>query len=126
MSGLLCTCSSILFVSGEKHSFPYGILSNLAIFGASVVHDRSGENRRLWVAKIDENIIAGILCFYWSSHTVVWHGAGLERYNKYRANTLLCNHAIMQTSIEGRRFLDSNPCGGISETPLIFMVSSVT
>ncbi|NLG16956.1 MAG: GNAT family N-acetyltransferase [Fibrobacter sp.] len=78
------------------------------------IRDLPDENRKLWVAEIDGKIIAGILCFYWNSHAVVWHGAGLEEYFKYRASNLLYDHAIKQACLGKLRWLDCNPSGGIS------------
>ena len=69
--------------------------------------------RKLWLAKVKGEAIAGILCFYWGDHVVVWHGSGLSEYFSYHPNNMLYNHAIMHAANAGFRWFDTNPSGSL-------------
>ena len=69
--------------------------------------------RKLWLAKVGGTCIAGILCFYWKDHAVVWHGAGLSEYFSYHPNNYLYDRAIAHAADAGYAWFDCNPSGGL-------------
>ncbi|MCX7725581.1 MAG: GNAT family N-acetyltransferase [Chitinispirillaceae bacterium] len=69
--------------------------------------------RKLWLAKINGKCIAGILCFYWNKHCVVWHGAALSEYFSYHPNNFLYDRAIEDAAKNGYLWFDCNPSGGL-------------
>lgn len=69
--------------------------------------------RRLWIASIEGNIVAGILCFYWNRHVVAWNGSGLSDYFNCRPNNLLYQSAIEHACENGYHWFDCNPSGGL-------------
>ncbi len=69
--------------------------------------------RKLWLVSLDGKCIAGIICFYWNSHAVAWHGAGRSSHFSLRPNNLLYDHAIAHAAETGFRWFDCNPSGGL-------------
>ncbi len=69
--------------------------------------------RKLWLASVNGTFVAGILCFYWNRHAVVWHGAGLSEYFSYHPNNLLYDRAIAHAVESGYEWFDCNPSGGL-------------
>jgi hypothetical protein len=69
--------------------------------------------RKLWIARVNGEPVAGILCFYWNRHAVVWHGSALEHYFSYHPNNLLYDRAIEHAAQEGYRWFDCNPSGSL-------------
>lgn len=67
---------------------------------------------KLWIARLDEKIIAGALVFYCNQHAVYWHGASLSDYFKYGANNLLQTEIIKHAYESGYKYYDFNPSGG--------------
>ncbi|MBN1308778.1 MAG: GNAT family N-acetyltransferase [Chitinispirillaceae bacterium] len=107
----------------------------LALYGASIErwrrrriftgvrHDRSlfreiermdPSRRKLWIASVKGKAVAGILCFYWKEHVVVWHGAGLSEYFSYHPNNFLYDRAIAHAAAAGYAWFDCNPSGGLT------------
>lgn len=70
--------------------------------------------RRLWLAKKDNEIIAGIICFYWNNHVVAWHGAAHAEYFSLYPTNLLYDRALYDAIQGGFRWFDCNPCGGLA------------
>jgi len=70
--------------------------------------------RKLWLASVKGKIVAGILCFYWNRHAVVWHGAGLSDYFGYHPNNYLYDRAIAHAAAAGYAWFDCNPSAGLS------------
>jgi hypothetical protein len=70
--------------------------------------------RRLWLAKLKGKPVAGILCFYWNRHAVVWHGAGHADYFSFHPNNLLYDRAIAHAAENGFRWFDTNPSGDLA------------
>ena len=70
--------------------------------------------RKLWLAKIQGEPVAGILCFYWNRHAVVWHGAGRADCFSFHPNNLLYDRAIAHAAENGFRWLDTNPSGALT------------
>jgi hypothetical protein len=71
------------------------------------------EVRKLWLARVNGVVAAGILCFYWNRHAVAWHGAGGAEFFMYRPNNLLYEHAIRHAAEEGYRWFDCNPSASL-------------
>jgi hypothetical protein len=77
------------------------------------IHESPPRHRKLWLARIDGALAAGIICFYWKGHVVAWHGAGAAEYFKYRPNNLLYEHAMRHAAGTGAAWFDCNPSGGL-------------
>lgn len=65
----------------------------------------------LWLAKYDNEVAAGALCFYAKNHVVYWHGAALEKHLKLRPVNLLIVKAIEHACQNNYRWFDFNPSG---------------
>lgn len=78
------------------------------------IHESPAAHRKLWLARIDGTVAAGIICFYWKGHSVAWHGAGAARFFNSRPNNLLYEHAIRHAADAGCAWFDCNPSSGLS------------
>lgn len=81
-----------------------------ALFKA--IYESPCRHRKLWLARVDGALAAGIICFYWKGHAVAWHGAGAARFFNCRPNNLLYEHAIRHAADNGCSWFDCNPSGG--------------
>lgn len=79
-----------------------------------LIYNLDFNNRKLFIAYVENKPVAGMLCFYWNNHAVMWHGAGLSDYFIYRPNNLLYDHAIHHACNNGFKWFDCNPSGGIN------------
>jgi hypothetical protein len=70
------------------------------------------DNIKLWVAEVDNKLIAGAWVFYWNQHVVWWHGAAYEEYFNYYPNNVLQTKIIQNAVAHGFRYYDFNPSGG--------------
>lgn len=68
---------------------------------------------KLWQAFYKERLIYGCLCFYFGKHVVYWHGAGLSEFFSLGAVHLLQWRIIEDAMVNGFRYYDFNPSGGI-------------
>jgi hypothetical protein len=84
----------------------------LAMFRA--IYESPAEHRKLWLARVNGECAAGIICFYWKGHAVAWNGAGAARFFDCRPNNLLYEHAIRQAAEAGNEWFDCNPSGGLA------------
>ncbi len=66
---------------------------------------------RLWVAKLDGEILGGALCLYASKHAVYWHGAAFERHFAKHPMHAALAAAIRDANERGLRWFDFNPSG---------------
>ena len=73
---------------------------------------RRSQHIRLWLANVDETVVAGALCFYAKTHVVYWHGATLESHFAYRPMNLLMAEIIRNSCEQGYSWFDFNPSGG--------------
>lgn len=71
-----------------------------------------GESGKLWLACLDGQPVAGVLCFYHNHHAVAWHGSGRARYFKKRPVQLLYYTIIKHASEQGYWYYDFCPSGG--------------
>jgi hypothetical protein len=72
----------------------------------------SSKNIELWLAKYEDKIIAGALCFYSKNHVVYWHGAALSDYFNMRPVNLLVYEVIKDACERNYLWFDFNPSGG--------------
>jgi hypothetical protein len=77
-----------------------------------IIYNMNSENIELWVAKYQNKIIAGALCFYSKSHVVYWHGAALYSYFNLRPVNLLMYEVIKNACERRYSWFDFNPSGG--------------
>ncbi|MFP4164279.1 MAG: lipid II:glycine glycyltransferase FemX [Chitinispirillaceae bacterium] len=75
---------------------------------------RKTEHEKLWLVCKEDVPVAGILCFYWNSHCVAWHGAACAEYFSIRPNHLLFWEVICDAARKGYAVFDFNPSGGFS------------
>jgi CelD/BcsL family acetyltransferase involved in cellulose biosynthesis len=76
------------------------------------IHRRCGEHTILWLAKVDGQVIAGDLWFYWNQHNVGWHGAADPAFFKYFPTNFLITEIARDAAARGHQWLDLNPSGG--------------
>jgi hypothetical protein len=69
---------------------------------------------KLWLAKYDNRVVAGALCFYARRHVAYWHGAALGEYFKVMPTTLVLYQAIKDACEKGYSWFDFNPSGGLA------------
>lgn len=96
----------------KKRSIFSGVSYDRSFF--KLIEKLDPSHRRLFVAKAKGTVIAGILCFYWNSHAVVWHGAGSEEHFRLHPNNLLYDRALFHAVDNGFRWFDCNPSGNLS------------
>lgn len=68
---------------------------------------------RLWLAVLDDTVVAGALCFYAARHVVYWHGSAYSEHFKKRPVNLLVHDAALDACERGYRWFDFNPSGGL-------------
>jgi hypothetical protein len=71
-----------------------------------------GRQIKLWLAQVNEKIIAGIWVFTHRDHVVYWHAASLASHMALHPSHLLVATAIQSACEEGARWFDFNPSGG--------------
>jgi hypothetical protein len=76
------------------------------------VAGRRSPHEKLWLAIHRDEIIAGILCFYWGEHMVTWHAAALAERFDVRPNNALYWEILRDAAARGFRWFDFNPSGG--------------
>ena len=69
-------------------------------------------NIKLWLAEVDNKIIAGAWVFYWNQYVVWWHGAAYEAFFNHYPNNVLQTEIIKDAFERGFRYYDFNPSGG--------------
>ncbi len=75
--------------------------------------DRSPEQIQLWIATMEDRLIAGALTFRSRTHVSYWHGAALESHFHLRPVHWLLHEVIRTACDEGYRWFDFNPSGGL-------------
>jgi hypothetical protein len=73
---------------------------------------RDPENSRLWVARLDGEVIAGALTFYAPWHAAWWHAAALASQLRKQPMHLLLHAIIRDACEQGLRGLDMGPSHG--------------
>lgn len=74
---------------------------------------RASQHVDLWLAVVDEVIVAGALCFTTPWHTVYWHGGALEAYFPLRPVNWLMHELIRDACERGAGWFDFNPSAGL-------------
>lgn len=77
----------------------------------SELFHRRSPHHQLWLARREERVIAGALCFYSKAHAIYWHGAALEEFFPLRPVNLLMHDAIRDACARGCAWFDFNPSG---------------
>ena len=78
----------------------------------SLLFQRNSPNIKLWLAMLEDKVIAGALCFYANKHSVYWHGAAFSKYFNLRPVNLLMFEIIKSACQEKYEWFDFNPSGG--------------
>ncbi|MCK4830655.1 GNAT family N-acetyltransferase, partial [bacterium] len=68
---------------------------------------------KLWLAIYDNRIVAGALCSYSKKHVAYWHGSALKKYFSICPTNLLIHEIIKDACINGYRWFDFSPSGGL-------------
>jgi hypothetical protein len=68
---------------------------------------------RLWLARVEEEVVSGALVLSWGAVAVYWHGATLERSFALRPSHAVVMAAIEEAIERGCRWFDFNPSGGL-------------
>jgi hypothetical protein len=76
-----------------------------------IIIEKKSPHCKLWCARYKGLIVASVLCFYWNSHAVAWHGSALEEFFSVRPNNLLYQHMIDHARKSGYHWFDCNPAG---------------
>jgi hypothetical protein len=89
--------------------YPWELFEN----GYQMAQENS-DHLRLWLAEVEDDVIAGAWFFYWNHHVDYWHAASYEEYFDYRPNNVLLPR-VMEDALEGGyHYYDFNPSGGHS------------
>ncbi|MBD3419770.1 MAG: GNAT family N-acetyltransferase [Chitinivibrionales bacterium] len=68
---------------------------------------------QLWIAEKKANYLAGVICLYWNTYAVAWHGAAWEASFDLRPNNLLYAAMIRDAAQKKFSVFDMNPCRGL-------------
>ncbi|NWG20298.1 MAG: GNAT family N-acetyltransferase [Chloroflexi bacterium] len=68
---------------------------------------------KLWIAKVNGDIVAGKVVFYHNQQAFYWHGATLQHYFNHHPGPLLMTEIIKDACQIGIRYLDLGPSGGL-------------
>lgn len=72
------------------------------------------ENVKLWLARIGDTIIAGLITMEYGSNIIAFGGASLSKFWSYSPNNLLYKHAIEYASENGFKYFDFGQSGDLS------------
>lgn len=89
----------------KKPPYPLKFFENLCKFGNSHV--------QLRLAIKDEEIIAGLINFYYDKNVFYWGSAFLERFGKYRPANLLLKDSIEYACNEGYKYYNFGGSGSL-------------
>ncbi|MDR2592035.1 MAG: GNAT family N-acetyltransferase [Chitinispirillales bacterium] len=78
------------------------------------IYDNKTGHEVLWLALKNNEVIAGMLCFYWNKHAVGWHASASSRYFSRGTNNLLYWEIMLDAAKRGFNVFDCNPSGGYS------------
>lgn len=71
------------------------------------------QHMKLWVAILENQLIAGRLVFYTDDYAVEWHAASNENAHKLGANHLIMYHVLKDAEANGIQVYDFNPSAGL-------------
>jgi hypothetical protein len=72
---------------------------------------RHDDNTKLWLARVEDEIIAGIITMEYSGNIISFGGASLSEYWKYAANNLLYKDAVEYACEKGYEYFDFGQSG---------------
>lgn len=75
---------------------------------------RRSDAIRLWVAKVNGQVISGKLVFYHQRQALYWHGATVQRYFDHHPGPLLMREIVQDACQQGLQHLDLGPSGGLA------------
>ena len=75
---------------------------------------REGRNVRLWLARYQDEVVAGAILLQEGRHLSYWHGAARRERFHLRPEHLLLHEAIDQTCQEGLEIFDLGPSAGLA------------
>jgi hypothetical protein len=76
------------------------------------LHQSQSPQIVLWLAELDGKLLSSVVCFYWNSHAVAWHGAASPEDFKIRSNHLMYYEIMKNAAGKGIHWFDMNPSGG--------------
>lgn len=86
--------------------------SNYSLNLFEIMYKKNSPKIKLWLAKDNNKIISGALCFYHNKHVCYWHGAGLKEYFHLHGGHLLQYYIIKDACDKGFKWYDFNSSGG--------------
>ena len=89
---------------GLNNLQPWVLYKNLCLM--------SNDYMKLWLAKLDNQIIAGIILGYFNQNVIYWGAAFYHKSQQYRPNNLLHTEAIKDACEKGYKVYDFLPSGG--------------
>jgi CelD/BcsL family acetyltransferase involved in cellulose biosynthesis len=75
---------------------------------------RGSPHVELWLAEMDDVLVAGALCVYGPRHASYWHGAALGDHLRFRPVNLLMHELVVDACGRGLDWFDLNPSGGLT------------
>jgi CelD/BcsL family acetyltransferase involved in cellulose biosynthesis len=69
---------------------------------------------RLWLARREDRIVGGDVCFYHNRHAVQWHGVVDAEFFKAGAAQALLDAVVADAARRGFALYDMNPSGGLA------------
>ena len=91
--------------TGTLNQYPYRLFEQ--------IYQQRSEATKLWVAKVNGEIVSGNLILYHNQNASYWHGATREDYFDYHPAPLLMNEIISDACQRGLRYYDFGPSGGL-------------
>jgi len=90
---------------GEKTiiTFPHDLLLQLL--------EPQYDTVTLWLAILEDKVIAGVIMFYWNAICCGWHGCSLTDFSSYHPNNLLHWYMIQDALERHYQFYDFGPSG---------------
>lgn len=85
--------------------YPYTLFEQLWL--------HKSESIKLWLAKMDDEVVSGKIIFYHNRYAFYWHGATLEKYFRFYPDPKLMATIIEDACEKGYQFLDMGPSGGL-------------
>lgn len=89
---------------GLTQPHPWALYENLYL--------KSNDYIKLWLAKLDNQVLAGIILGYFNQNVVYWGAAFYYEFQQYRPNNLLHIEAIKDACKRGYKIYDFLPSGG--------------
>ncbi len=90
--------------------YPYELFEQL--------YKQGNDSVRLWLAKIDDEVVSGKLVFYHNRIALYWHGATCEEHLRSSPDPLLMSTIIEDACRNGLEYVDFGPSGGIEGVEL--------